>query len=765
MIPPNRPTWLPHRSSLVLILALALATIGLLGRASQAADPKPVEVENIRVGFEERYKVGSWTPVWVQLRGGLNGFSGIMEVVAPDEDGTSTRMSQPVQVGPGATLRVTAYTRIGSRDHDFATLRFFNGQNGRRAINDINIGELMANRSPEPLPFDGYQVVRLGKPQGVELIPGLPGYNATKAANANLADRAKEVAVASLTATDDLLPGRWYGYDSADVVALDTSDKEIIGTLNGGKGEALRQWVERGGHLVISVSSNWQVVNESMLAPMLPARLTGQTTVAPFDSLESFTGGSQQVTFENSSIPVARFDEIETRGGKVIASTLSTPLVIRGAYGFGRVTVIGLDTDAPPFSNWPDRTLFWVKALDLRGTNASVEGGQVAGRLINYNNSDLATVVRRALDQFQGVTPVPFAWVAGFILIYILLVGPGDYFFVKKVLRRMELTWVTFPLIVIVVSLLAYYAAYYVKGTDLRVNKLDVVDLDLDAKVIRGTTWVNLFSPQNRDYSVALSPIPPTVEIPTNPETVVKPLPGTEVLLSWFGAPENGLRGMNGQSRGMGFGNSGYAYAPLGKAESLEDVRVGIWSTKGFVGRWFGPSPSPETILDVDIQAAGTDRLTGTITNKLPYPLKNAMVVYGKQVYYNVGTIEAGATIEIDKFLDRSLASYLREKQASFMSANMYMAQPEVIARADLLRQMMFHSIDTSGQEITPSRIHHELDLSGLLPLGRPMLVAEVDRPGVQLILGNKSSQPKVELTSILRVIMPLKRDPATKAK
>ena len=39
----------------------------------------------------------------------------------------------------------------------------------------------------------------------------------------------------------------------------------------------------------------------------------------------------------------------------------------------------------------------------------------------------------------------------------------------------MELTWITFPTIVVTVSLLAYYAAYVVKGTDLRVNKIDVV--------------------------------------------------------------------------------------------------------------------------------------------------------------------------------------------------------------------------------------------------------------------------------------------------
>ena len=67
---------------------------------------------------------------------------------------------------------------------------------------------------------------------------------------------------------------------------------------------------------------------------------------------------------------------------------------------------------------------------------------------------------------------------AFFIFLYILLIGPGDYFFLKKVLKRMELTWITFPTIVVTVSLLAYYAAYLFKGNDLLVNQVDVVDVD-----------------------------------------------------------------------------------------------------------------------------------------------------------------------------------------------------------------------------------------------------------------------------------------------
>ena len=147
------------------------------------------------------------------------------------------------------------------------------------------------------------------------------------------------------------------------------------------------------------------------------------------------------------------------------------PLVVRGTHGFGRVTLIALDVDQKPFSDWVDRSLFWVRAIDLKRPRGDQDGGgpNMGGgpRFYQYGVSDLSSQLRVALEQFPGVKLIPFGWVAFFIFLYILLIGPGDYFFLKKVLKRMELTWITFPTIVVTVSLVAYYAAYILKGNDL----------------------------------------------------------------------------------------------------------------------------------------------------------------------------------------------------------------------------------------------------------------------------------------------------------
>ena len=266
---------------------------------------------------------------------------------------------------------------------------------------------------------------------------------------------------------------------------------------------------------------------------------------------------------------------------------------------------------------------------------------------------------------------IPFGWVAFFIFLYILLIGPGDYFFLKKVLKRMELTWITFPTIVVTVSLVAYYAAYLLKGNDLLVNKVDVVDIDQAAGLARGNTWISLFSPQNRDYTIRTIPLPldhdppPASEASDSGEPPRAPA-GTEVVTSWFSAPENQFGAMGNSSRRFSFAGSGYAYQPTGGVEWLENVRIPIWSTKCITSRWFGPAAP---LVDSDLQPAGTDRLTGTVTNRQTVPLEDAILAFGKQVYL-LGTLAPGATVRVELTSDRNrnLSGYLKDKQKNVVS-------------------------------------------------------------------------------------------------
>ena len=78
------------------------------------------------------------------------------------------------------------------------------------------------------------------------------------------------------------MPGRWYGYDAARAIVVDTGDRETMAALDGLRGQPLVDWVERGGHLVVSVGANWQAVRDSVLGadPAGTAQRPGEGGVA-----------------------------------------------------------------------------------------------------------------------------------------------------------------------------------------------------------------------------------------------------------------------------------------------------------------------------------------------------------------------------------------------------------------------------------------------------------------------------------------------------
>jgi hypothetical protein len=734
--------------------------------SARAQRTKGVEVENMRVGFDaslsslrssNTFKIGAWTPVWVQLRGGSTPFSGTMEVSVADDDGTPTAFRMPVAVGANSSERFTAYSRPGSRQPEF-TIRLFD-QNGRR-VGGASQDTLMP-QPPESIMPNETLLLTMGRPQGVDTIKDLPGFQT--AARAPGRTGGAELLTARLDPQTAALPGRWYGYDAAQAVVVDTADREALSALDALRGQPLVDWVARGGHLIVSVGANWQAVRDSVIGPILPGSPSGQVKVASLDALDTFAGSNKQITPPGTPpVMVTKLEELEERGGNVLSMMANLPLVVRGAHGFGRVTLIAIDVDQKPFSDWPDRSLFWVRAIDLkRPRGERDEAGNAVGggpQFYQYGVSDLSSQLRVALEQFGGVKLIPFGWVAFFIFLYILLIGPGDYFFLKKVLKRMELTWITFPTIVVTVSLVAYYAAYLLKGNDLLVNKVDVVDIDQTSGLARGNTWVSLFSPQNRDYTIRTIPVPldhdpaPLVETSSSDQPV-RPPSGTEVVTSWFSAPENKFAAMGNSGRRFSFAGNGYAYEPDSGVESLKDVRIPIWSTKCITSRWFGPGVS---LVDSDLQPAGTDRLAGIVTNRQSVPLEDAILAFGKQVYL-LGTIAPGATTRVELASDRNLSGLLKDKQSNYLSDQNW-NRDRRIDRGDLMVAAMFHDSQStlSSERALANDPLSQLDLTGQLALQRPMLVARIKRPGAQLVIDNAPSAPKIEQLTLVRIILPL---------
>jgi hypothetical protein len=756
------------RVGLTTVLVL-LCLHGIAASALAQRGARRIELENLRMGFDSSlsmkgaansFKIGTWTPVWIQLRAGNERFAGFLELVVADDDGTPSSFRLPIDVGANQSQRLTAYARPGAHDPGI-TIKLFEPERGTR----VEIPQAAAVHDP-PVPIMPNETVilTLGRPNGVESIAELPGYASPGTTRAT----GDEILTARIDVQGGMMPGRWYGYDAARAIVVETNDRPALAALDNLRGKPLVDWVERGGHLIVSVGANWQAVRDSVLGPILPGVPTGQERVSSLEAIGTFAGSNKPVTPPGApAVQVTKVEQIEERGGSVLSVTSNLPLVVRGPYGFGRVTLIALDVDQKPFTDWADRALFWVRALDLKRPHVEQSAANVpmggSGRIITDLVSDLSGQLRIALEQFPGVKLIPFGWVAFFIFLYILLIGPGDYFFLKKVLKRMELTWITFPTIVVTVSLVAYYAAFVLKGNDLLVNKVDVVDIDQPAGLVRGTTWFSLFSPQNRDYGVQAIPLPLDRDPPPLPSggEPARPPAGMEVVTSWFSAPDDRFGGMASSSRRFNFVGSGYGYQPTGGVELISDLRIPIWSTKCLSSRWFGPGAP---LVASELSLAGTDRLSGTVTNRQSIPLEDALLAFGKQVNL-LGTLAPGSTTRVELSSDRSLSGYLKSKQQSYLAAHAWNRDAH-ISRMDLMTAVMFHDSETSvsSERVVGNHPLQGLDLTGQLALLRPMLVARVRRSGSALVLANAPSQPKVDQLTLVRIVLPLEKKNQGKA-
>ncbi len=184
------------------------------------------------------------------------------------------------------------------------------------------------------------------------------------------------------------------------------------------------------------------------------------------------------------------------------------------------------------------RGKFLDKLLRLRSASGKPSGATAAVALARHlGYIDLSGQIRSALDQFEGVRLIPFWTVTLLTLAYIVILFPLNYFVATRWLKRQQLAWVIFPVVAIGFCAAAYAMAHQAKGNRLRVNQIDLVDIDAENGWARGSTWFNLFSPANAAYDLSVKPI--------SLGATDQPAPDAEGLLSWFGLAGSGLGAMN----------------------------------------------------------------------------------------------------------------------------------------------------------------------------------------------------------------------------
>ncbi len=706
----------------ILLLGLILA-VSAQGQASA----QEVAISGARIGFAGNYKLGCWAPIEVELMGGPQPIVGKVTVTVPDGDGVPTTVMSPenrlVALEPGKKTTVRLFVRVG-QNYSSLTAKFIDSEGAVVADRTFRAASFASEGAlPTGLPATNLLYVEFGPPLGL----------ADLVVNESQDDLAQTRVARVDSATD--LPTEWYGYEGVDMVVLTTSRPDLYRPFvqNPARIEALRQWVERGGKLVIFCGSqaDEMLVEGGALASLLPGQFTETVVLEQSHPIEAFSGAEESITpTRRVDFRVPIFRNIR---GRVLASAkrgqTDVPLVIRSYLGFGELTFVGLDFDHPPLVGWPARKSFLSKALGLATESSSQ---QPSTGMAAVNSDDLMTQVRRTLDDsFVGVDPVPFALVALLVIGYILLIGPGDYFLVNKVFKRPEVTWISFPVMVVAISALAYWYANWQKGDQLRVNQVEFVDVDTTTGFTRGTVWTHFFTPRVTEFNLSLSPA----------FLKNQTLDDSQEIVAWLGQPGYALGGMQNSSGQTGLFDRGYAFSPA--LDKMLGVPVQLWSTKTITSRW-----SSEVTTPVEVKLNRTDEqlLLGQIVNSADTTLEDCVLLYG-QWAWKLGSLPAGSAVNMaDASQPRTVRTLLTNATAGETTITDTADDGTVpfrLANADITRLaktiMFFDAVNGQRYAGMISRYQSFLDMSHLL--AQPdlaIVLAKVQTSGSQWHDGDK---------------------------
>ncbi|MAG92826.1 MAG: hypothetical protein CMJ48_03655, partial [Planctomycetaceae bacterium] len=522
----------------------------------------------------------------------------------------------------------------------------------------------------------------------------------------------------------------------------------------------VRAWVQDGGHLVIATGTAGESLGRSLLAKWLPFEVIGTMRLRDLSALESFSGQLERIKTGHVG-KTGKFQEfanatrIQADDAVELVPTLDGPLLSRAAYGFGRVTFLTLDLNAPPLAKWSFVEQFVLKLIDAPRAETAVTDRADRSQLTHTGITDLASQLAGSLEHFETVQRLTSWHVMGWLGLYVLLIGPLDYLLVHRLLKRPALTWVTFPTIVVVASLLAVVSAERVNGSQLMINRLEIVDVDARTDVLRSSDFSTIYSPQTRRYRLEVEPATSAWSARDSATREATPLATME--MQWFGIPETSYGGMY---RGGGFelGRRPY-YRMLEDGQGIENLPIAVWSTRTIQSRSF-MEPSP--LIESNLRSIG-NQLSGTFSHSLPVPISDWILAHGHQVFWSRSSNPERSKIpphqvwdtaspnvrsrDLTGLLTRSVKSRVKREGGD---------DPLSLDAGQIVRMLTFHDA-VGGRDYTglTNAELARLDFTRFLTLNTAVLVGRIDKPAGNLLLDGKPVQPTRHETFI-RILLPV---------
>lgn len=565
---------------MIVLVLLLLVLAGLPRSPARAADDGPRLA--LYPGFGGAGRSAVWVPVVVEVANAGPEWSGRVEV-SIDDSGAFGPLSRPPVVFTRSLLLPTRSNKRVEIDVFLPNpTRGFTA----RLVNDAGVA---AETSAE------FHTVSTS-----ELLCGVAARNPAALGlleTVELEGLQRHVQTVPIDLRE--LPTRPQLLESLDCLVLSGGP----GTVTPEQQSALQSWVANGGVVIITGGAGWQRSLAPLPEALLPVTVRGLRPVPSLDALIQF---ARNTPFSGAG-PWLVSDGTPVADAHVLVEQDGVPLLAVVRRGQGSVFYLALDPAGEPLRAWDGSTYLWTYLLSQPVTSV-IPAPPYARSYVGWGR-----VPRSALSELAPVTPPPLAGLGLVAGAYLLALGPANFLLLRR-LRRLELSWISLPLLMAMAGTLALLAATGNRAEDLHINKVTLVRLNAHSDLAYTRSYLGLFSPRKGSYTLR-------TDESSLPFSLFYPFPRTP----W--AQRTTWRLQIDES----------AAATVGGYE-LESGTIGSLLIDS---QWRVPGRVHSSLV------LGEGALHGQVTNALELPIDDAALVVGYDVY-PLGRLEPGETREVD---------------------------------------------------------------------------------------------------------------------
>jgi len=186
---------------------------------------------------------------------------------------------------------------------------------------------------------------------------------------------------------------------------------------------------------------------------------------------------------------------------EVIAGDKEIPLAVKYIHNSGRILFLAFDPAMEPVVSWSGKQAFWENLLfhssNIRHVYEDIPGYYLSSYTESYYFDDLT-------EQVPEDSNPPFLFMFVTIIIYIIIVGPVMYIFLKKKDKR-DFSWIAIPATAFICMFVIYLVGFKTRYRTAVLNTASMIYLDMENQRADITTGMGVFNNKRGNLKLTYS--------------------------------------------------------------------------------------------------------------------------------------------------------------------------------------------------------------------------------------------------------------------